>query len=379
LIDFHIKFRQKVILFLIIIFITPPVGFLTYVYNNFKEVDHIQKVTHTEVKQPVLPTIDQASYDGGLDFFGLANDVKLIKDDKIAIIHSRPGGIYIVNTKPLISSSILSVFKTNKEKYESIKKILLSKDEKTIYALDADGVFSVDISDLKNPKLLNYLPIHEFHLGSQQNISISDNNSRLYITGMHGMFIADISQKTDIKIIGKFHNSTMYFNSVEIDKDTLYLLDGHGIDIVDMSDINNLKLVGSYPTIAHAVNITLSNNKQRAYVTGSSSDVEILNLRDKLNPKPLGSFTTDGSSLNLDIQENEKIIYSFNSNYNMQIFDVSYTYDPKLIQTIQFNILKRNNRNVLVYNHVLSKDEETLYVAYGTSHLVTFEMPILKE
>jgi hypothetical protein len=353
--DPNVQFKQKIIIFLILIFILHPIGFLYYDFNTIlpprinTTEQPIQKM-RKEKNQLIFP-----SHICKLN--GSTKDILLTQNGKIAYIASSSKGVQTLNLKDPYAPKLLATLKYPKSTYNHASSLALSTNEKTLYVKDPTiGIYSIDVRNPQKQKILATYPT----VNTPSNISLSDDGKALYIVGKKGLSIVDIRQNDQIKTIMKFNNGEAYYDVVEVAKNTLYLLSLSGIDILDITDLTKPQLIGGFATLGQSRKITLSKDKTRAYISSGDSGIEVIDLKDKLHIQRSGSFTTIGNAINTTVSQNKVTIYVSTFNEDLNIIDARYPHNLELIQRV-----RKNHIQGQLWSSSLSPDEKILYIAYG--------------
>ncbi|WP_457745959.1 LVIVD repeat-containing protein [Sulfurimonas sp.] len=353
MIDYQSKFKQKLIILLLIIFIVP---LLIVLYFGEK--------SHINVKSNPLLSIQNSTT---LHLRGTIRDIKLSKDSKTAYVAAASRGIYILDISNVLKPKLISQFKYFKNSYDKARKIALVEDKNMLFVQDAQsGLYSIDITNLSEPKLLStYKPqalIYTF--------CVSKNTNNLYISDADGIKIVNIKNPDEIKLVAQYNTKKKYFSIIEVKKHLLYLLSSNGIDIVDTSFSKKLKFVGNYIAAGDPKNITLSYNKTRAFLSNGYSGVEILNISNKLNPKAIGLFATTKIVENTVVSKDAHTIYILNANGSIEIVDIKNPDNAKHLQEIKVNPSTKTK----VWNIALSEKADNLVVADGIVGIKTIKL-----
>lgn len=342
MIDQQALFIRRLIYLLLIIFILPLI--IIFYFGQKPDVNNIKK--------PPLISIKNSST---LNLRGTIQEVKLSKDSKTAYIVASSRGVYIVDISNPSKPRLISQFKYFKNSYDKSREIELAKDRDILFVRDAQaGIYSIDITNLSEPKLLS-------SYNSQALIysfCISKDEKSIYIADEEGIKIADIQNPDRIKIVAKYDIKRRYSDIVEVQKNALYLLSSYGIDIFDTSFTKDIRLVKNYPTIGDAKKIVLSKNRTRAYLPSGYSGVEIVDIQNKLHPKSLGVFNTSKMIQDVAISQDMQILYAL-SNNEIEIADIKNLDKAKLLRKIKFK--KRSK----IRDIVLSNNENRIFIADG--------------
>ena len=357
--DLHLKFKQKLIVSLLIVFIVPPVAFLYYQYLHVLPQKPLP--ISKKIVEEIIPMVsDEPHYIYPHKIFkirGTASKIILSKDGKLAFVASASRGIHILSLQNPLEPTLLYHFKYLNNAYDQARDIVLSPDEKTLFVKDSKvGIYTLDVSNPSHPKKLALYP----NVKSVNKISLNGDGSRLYLAGSFGLMVADVHNKNKITIIKKINLGQAYYDVLEIQKNILYVLSSSGLEVVDITHINDPIFKEGYPTLGTPLNIILSENRTRAYISSGDSGVEIINIKNIFHPTPFGVFTPVGYTTHTTISKDGKRIFISNLNDDVDIVDVTYPYDAKLLQNI-----RETHDKGQIWGSVLSPDEKTLYVAYG--------------
>ncbi len=359
--DLQKKFQQKVIAYLLLIFVGTPLIFLLYDYNVYSKTQQQKrndqvKITKKINKTPKILTLQCKTF----PLIGIVRDITLAYNDTIAFIASCRN-LMIIDVRDPDAPHIISKLFINRQ--HSISSLFLSKDLKTIYASTTEGIYNIDVSNLKKPKIRYFSKIGNFP-GNIKFLSKSFDENKLFVTGFDGLFIADISNRKKMTILHKYYDGIFNKNFV-IKKNILYVFDKTGIKIFNVK--NSPKLIGTYPTISTPKYITIKHNK--AYVVEGENNIEILNITTPQNPQSMGVFSTKNTPIKLQIADKQQL-YAFTTKHSIEIYDLKYIYDPTLVQVIQYKPI-----NDTVYKYIVAQNKKHIFIAYGKLGIGIITLP----
>jgi len=192
------------------------------------------------------------------------------------------------------------------------------------------GFFSVDISDVKKPKILKNMPCsirkdedaNEKRLrekwGNYQGIVYSSDKKTQFVFRDNHFTIVDVSVSNQDKILGDYevfeYENHMYISDILLSKDEKYayvINSISGVQIYDISNKYKLKALGKLKEeigTDEIYNFYLINDR---YLYGRLSDYVIIDIQDKQQPKLLKANILEG---------NEEIYY-YNKEYLLVIED----------------------------------------------------------
>ena len=383
--DPNLSFLRKNRLILLGISVALPVAFLAYKYTHPALKPAAKAITSASAQKSTL-AFEDVEITKIVPLAGTTRDIVLNTKGDLAYVAAYGEGIHVLSLERPLTPELLSSFKY-RSKYDSVIKLLLSEDEKRLYALDEKrGVYSLDVQDPRHPKLIDFVS-----LSGGKNFTLSSSNRRIYVSGKFGVGVIALKKDKKFELLGRLHylpdlkkyvmdtylpdiqyaDFEKVADVVEVDADTLYIMSRHP-DVINISDLSDIKILTHFSTLGSAREVTISENRERMYLASGESGIEIFEMSDHQHPRVLGGHNTESSAEHTTISKNKNILYVSTFRGGLQLFDITYPYDPKLIKSVE---MKKGVKKGHAISSALSADEKVLYVAYGVTGLgiMTFE------
>ena len=377
--DPNLSFLRKNRLILLGISVVLPVAFLAYKYTHPALKPVTDALTSTATQKSAL-AFEDVEITKIVPFAGTTRDIVLNTKGDLAYVAAYGQGVHVLSLERPLTPEVLSSFKY-RSKYDSVIKLVLSKDEKRLYALDEKkGIYSLDVQDPRHPKLIDFIS-----LGGGKNFTLSSSNRRIYVSGKFGVGVIALKKDKKFELLGRIHylpdlkkyvmdtylpniqyaDFEKVADVVEVDADTLYIMSRHP-DVIHISDLSNIKILTHFSILGSVREVTISDNRERMYLANGESGIEIFDISDHQHPRPLGGHNTESPAEHTTISKNKNILYVSTFRGGLQLFDITYPYDPKLIKSVE---IKKGVKKGHAIGSALSVDEKVLYVAYGVTGL----------
>jgi len=382
--DPNLGFLRKNRLILLGIAMVLPMVFLYYKFTHLPESSKAEALVST-TKNALPFTFETVEISTMLALPGTTRDIILNTQGDLAYVAAFGQGIHILSLTDPLNPIRLSSFK-HSPKYDGIVKLALSKDEKTLYALDIKkGLYSVDVQNPNKPRLISFVSLR-----GGTNLTLSSNNNRVYVSATFGVAVVRITPSRTLALLGRLHylpDRKVYImdkyqpniqyarfeeiaDVVEVDETTLYLMSKHP-DVVDVRDLSAIKIVSHFSTLGNAQQVTVSENRQRMYISSGHSGIEIFGIADQAHPKPLGGHNSEGLALHSTLSKEGNILFVSSLNRGLELFDITYPYDPKLLKRVD---KEHDTKKGQVHGSAISADGKVLYVAYGVIGLGVMDL-----
>ncbi len=262
-----------------------------------------------------------------------------------------------------------------------IVKILLSKDNKTLFAVENSSKFSVDksyqvkIFDIANPLNISLMAKVDINGSVANDFALCNDEKKIYIADTEGLNIFDISDLSSIRKKEKIYiNGVCY--SINLSKDAkvayldYYADKKHKLAVIKFRDdfppqiVKYLDITASYEDFQKSL---LAKKGDVLYIcegSGLQSDIFVLDIANADNPSIIGSIKVAGKVSNLLLSQDERKLF-VNVVYGglkptgdeLLIYDVTMFSNP--VEIGKFKDLKAN------YNFKgsleLSKDGNLIY------------------
>ncbi len=230
-----------------------------------------------------------------------------------------------------------------------INGITVSKDNKTAYFLAHDkGIYSIDISDIRHPKILDKykreLPVDIGNVG----ICISKN--LLFAAYYNGLSVVDVSKPDSLKLTS-FFTTGGFAQKVSIKGDKVFLASGlSGLWILDVSESSKPKPVANVGTGGFTEEVIVEDTLAYFINWAAYSDKDTLqglwiaDISDIYKPKILSHYTGivrfSYTKAPNSIAKSGNLIFitqvpSEGNNTILEIVDVSNPSVPKRVSTYQ--------------------------------------------
>jgi hypothetical protein len=208
---------------------------------------------------------------------GVAVDVKVSSDNKIAFVADSNDGLYVLDVSDIYNPQLLSHYEIN----GSAVSIALSNDNTTLFV--ANNIYGkieiLDVSDVSNPTLITDYEVN-LSTGLIGSIKLSHDENYLYVSVGKGVYILDVSDVNNPQLVSRIPLVNGFVKNMTLSSNdkTLYIANDIGISVIDVSVPKYPQLMGTYDTNSWADDICLSNDKERAYVVGRNKFIDILDL-----------------------------------------------------------------------------------------------------
>tara|TARA_B110000977_G_scaffold134075_1_gene170709 strand:- start:854 stop:8332 length:7479 start_codon:yes stop_codon:yes gene_type:complete len=133
-----------------------------------------------------------------------------------------------------------------------------------------------------------------------------------------------------------------------------------GLQIVDVSDVSNPVVLSTIETSGNAFSVAISSDGNTAYIGDEEAGLQIIDVTDPSNSLLLSTFDTAGFSLGVTLSSDERTIYIADA-VSFQIIDVTDAQSPFLLGSLP--------TTGTAYGVGLSPDENIAYVAVADAGL----------
>jgi len=313
-----------------------------------------------------------------------AYSIVLSKDKNTAFVSlTQSGAIKVVDVSNLENPTVVTTIRL-KPLYSTPGKVLvLSNDEKTLFASNMRYLEIIDVSNFGLPVLLAELEDFDLlkrrsSIHSSTSMTLARDNKTLFVAGF-GMQVIDVSDLSKPKIISSNSEEIgdrmpfeAYLREVKYceEREILYLAGNKALNISDARDPRNLKPLGLYSAPSYSVQsvlISKKNNKE-IFVLGrdeKKSQMILKKIDVSLNPEVIESYNLDYDSSVLSS------ILGSSSDENVLFFKFGTTFG---IFNIAKNRLKLENFDETSYENgsgvtsiMITEDDSTIMMASSRS------------
>jgi len=308
---------------------------------------------HELVSPPSSPplTSDKISLSMGSVLSSLnlnVNSMVLSKDRKIAYVTlDYYGTLKVIDISDLQSPFVRGSLSLQTSTYNyRIKNLLLSSDEKTLYASNSRDIEIIDITDRDCPKLLSFTKSEIFTDGRMNeyfgyfktSLAVQENTKTLYIGGL-GLQVYDISDPRKPLLLKAFKNDliavwSLSRNEICLSRDGEILFIANGtLDVYNISNPRDMKLLYSLKSESYPRSILLSEDEKTAFLLGTPRNYEVIfeevDISDYAYPSVRNTVKLEQKSINspsfLAVSPNKSklfiLAYPDYSNVNLLVFD----------------------------------------------------------
>lgn len=180
------------------------------------------------------------------------------------------------------------------------------------------GVHTIDVSDLKYPKLISY---QRYSPGRIIRTDIIDSNSGIIsVADENGMSIIDTSNPYAYTTIGSYITDCQAVSVIVKDNLAVLSMRNEGFDLINIQDIYQPQLISHVDTPAMG---TLIHNN-RLFVVNEKSEFKIFNIISPDNPIQIAEWQTPGNAIHLDLQGDMLCIAYFDGIQFLDISDIDH-------------------------------------------------------
>jgi len=210
--------------------------------------------------------------------------------------------------------------KTNSPIWNFTRKKLI------VAAGGVEGIFTFDVTDPQNPKLIWHLDTD----GNALNVHVSGNYA--YVAdGENGLLIIDVSDPYNPKNVG--HLSTDYADNLYVSGNYVYVIGDDYLVVVDVIDPLNPRIVGRFDTDGYVHDVYVLG--KFAYIaqgksifnSNSNNGLVIVDISNPANPTKIGFLNTENYISGVYVSGN----YAYITDGNLLIVDVSDPTNPSKI------------------------------------------------
>ena len=253
-----------------------------------KELDKIP----LQNPSPMVPDKISLSMGNVLSSLSLSvNAMVLSKDKKTAFVTiDFYGTLKIIDISDLHSPLIVNSLslRVSTDEYR-IKSLILSRDEKTLYASNSKDLEIIDISNLRSPKLISETRSKLFDSYQFQDTTpsfktslvVSESTKTLYIGGL-GLQVYDISDPKKPVLLRTFKNDVTEDKGIAVneiclsrDENILFIANG-SLDVYNISAPREMKQLYSFKTESSPRSLLFDEDGQTVLLLGTSEDDEII-------------------------------------------------------------------------------------------------------
>jgi hypothetical protein len=183
-----------------------------------------------------------------------------------------------------------------------------------------DGLFLVDVSEPKDPRIVNSLGLY-----FQTPYDVFSTGSHAYLSAKgKGFLVADLTNPASPPFVSSYVEEEYLPRAVAAAGDHAFVLDSlHGLRVMDLTTAPAATLVGHVDLPGGAHEIVLQDDL--AYVAGGSGGLRIIDVATPGAPFSRGTLTPLGAQLGVAVQGD--YAYLASDTYGMHVVDVS---DPDL-------------------------------------------------
>jgi len=213
------------------------------------------------------------------------NEMILSKDRKIAYVTlDYYSTLKAIDVSHMQSPSVLGSLNLEISTFAyRIKNLLLSSDQKTLYASNSRDLEIIDVTDPSFPKLISLtksaifvdVPVNEATKYMKTSLAVEESTKTLYIGGT-GLQVYDISDPKKPALLKAFKNELklnygLLRNEICLSHDgqVLFLANGT-LDVYHISDPNEMKQIHSFTIESSPRSILLLEDKKTAFLLGNS-------------------------------------------------------------------------------------------------------------
>ena len=240
--------------------------------------------------------------------YNLSQDLIIDKKEKVAVIADKHRGVYFLDISNKKSPKIISILKDLK----TIYSMVFSKNENKLYAGTNDGkIIIIDVSNLNRPRV-----------EKSYSLSVRDNNYTL-----QNVYKVVLSKKKKNLLYVALENRLVFFDIKEGRKKSIYLLHDSIRDIVlnKNEDIIYIAEDKRIEVLSHAnynieyiadieINcsylsaIALDEKGNKLYAGCSSHGVKVIDIKNRLNYNFIKEYfgLNDGWVKNISLSNNKK-------------------------------------------------------------------------
>lgn len=245
-------------------------------------------------------------------------------------------GLYILDISDL--KAIKEVGKLSSDEFQFVTDIFISMNY--LFILDYNtGLHIIDVSDPILPVEISSIK----NLQSARSIFVKDGYA--YVVGYAlGLRIYDVSNPLNITKVN-FDVMDFYGLSVQIKDNFAYVASGDdGLKIIDISDLKLPREINGFDTPGTANGLFIKDNL--VFIADGKNGLQIIDISDVMNPKRIGFFENLNDSCDVYISGN--YAYVANAENGLSVIDISIPemlievnrlYDP------DFKIVKVNIAN----------------------------------
>ena len=207
------------------------------------------------------------------------NAMILSKDRRIAYVTlDLYGTLKVVDISDLQSPFVIGTLNLESSTYSyRVKNMLLSSDEKTLYASNSRDLEIIDVTDPSSPKLISLTKseifVDKIYGFNKNSLAVQERTKTLYIGGL-GLQIYDISDPKKPALLKAVTNDqeralTPTRNEVCLSRDEEVLFVANGtLDIYNISNPKDMKLLHSLHIASSPRSILLSEDSRTALLVG---------------------------------------------------------------------------------------------------------------
>jgi hypothetical protein len=180
-----------------------------------------------------------------------------------------------------------------------------------IYLANWQGIMTVDITDVRNPREINFL---DTELGTSK---IDFRNDTLFVAGSGGLYLYDVSIPNGMSPLGEFR--TYYpASGLKIHNDLVFLSSGlGGVDILTLAD--GLRLISHVDALECASAADYGDG--RMFVADGYSGISEWDLSRIDSPVFVGIFLSTGKAVDLKLDGDRLYVADY---YGVTMFEVGF-------------------------------------------------------
>lgn len=189
-----------------------------------------------------------------------------------------------------------------------------------IYASTDGGLVVIDITDNENPVLSIFSKIGELKG------HVVNGNILYAVTSDSGVLIVDIQNPISPIVVSAYVLASPFFYDIQMKGQVLFVAAGSKVYIVSAENPLNLELISTFTGSLKALRVAIPDNQEMIYIVDHQVGLKGIDITDLENPEYVSSFVLPDLSVDLEIRGD--LAFTANQTGGVSVINIS---DPSNI------------------------------------------------
>ncbi len=299
-----------------------------------------------------------------LDLEFVKQNVILSADERTAYVNVGNFGIYIIDISDTKKPKLLKRYKSD----ASVRAIALNGD--ILYSANDD--LGIDILDISDPAKISVAGSINIKDARTRSLNFNEDFSKLAVGTNKGVLLFEMISSSSLKFAGRYEMNASIFDAKFLDNSNALIIANfrYGVEILDIEKFSYPRLISSVPLEGNSCDIELDKNLPTAYVATLTSALKIIDISDIKYPNIEDRYDAHDVSMIWDIAIGndplKKRLYIAKSTRGFEIVDFTNPHDRKRVS--------RFDTNGTVRGVAVNKAQNRIFVADGKEGFKIFDI-----